>query len=503
MKLKELLAAVEPVRVVDLSNPEITGVACDSRRVRQGYLFVAFKGTRQDGHSFISDAVSRGAAALVIEKPHPAVPQDISRVVVADGRRALARLAATFYGHPTRNLTVVGVTGTNGKTTTTYLVRGIVEAAGGKAGIIGTISYRIGEREIASTNTTPESVDLQQFAAEMRAAGCTHAVMEVSSHALAQGRVSGIEFDAGILTNVTAHEHLDYHATFAAYRRAKVSFFGEFLAQSCKERKAGIVNADDPSCAWFLAALRKAGLPAVTYGTRRDAQVRLEGHELSREGARVRVSAEGRRLEFRLRLRGRCNLVNALAACAYGVWARVPEEAVVRGLESVDTVPGRFEFVQAGQPFDVIVDYAHTHPALAGLLASVREMKPARIIVVFGCGGDRDRGKRPLMGRVAAAMADVVLLTSDNPRSEDPDAIIRDIERGIPFFRRRKYASIPDRREAIREAIFLARPGDAVVIAGKGHETCQLIGRTVVPFDDREEARRAIAELGKSGGGTA
>ncbi len=357
--------------------------------------------------------------------------------------------------------------------------------------MIGTIAYQVGERIVSSINTTPESLDLQKLFADMLEEKCGWAVMEVSSHGIDQERIANINFDAAIFTNIASHEHLDYHRNFKLYMLAKLKLFSRYLAESSKDGKTGIINADDPNSGYFIRALKKNKINCITFGRSKSA-IRLLDYEIKKDGNRMAVEIGGKKEDFHTKLRGLGNVYNALAGIAFAKSQDIPVDKVREALQAISSVPGRFESVDEGQPFDVIVDYAHTHHALQNLLKSIKELKPRRIILVFGCGGDRDKSKRPLMGKVAVKMADIVFITSDNPRSEDPENIIRDIEKGIPFYLRKKYVAIPDRKKAIREAIFLAKEGDCVVIAGKGHETFQILASTTTPFDDREEARKAI-----------
>lgn len=495
MKTRELIKCLEEKKTFNILNTEVEGIACDSRKVKKDFLFVAMRGNKSDGHLFIKDAIDRGAKVIVTEKRSAVLPSDVSEIVVQDSRKALHRLAVEFYGNPSSRIKVAGITGTNGKTTVSFILRQILQHTGSKCGLIGTISYQIGERIINSTNTTPESLDIQQFLHDMLEEGCEWAVMEASSHGISQGRIEGIDFDSGIFTNIASHEHLDYHKNFKNYLEAKLEFFSRYLPSGNKKNKAGIINADDPYSKHFVKTLEKSSTKCVTYG-RKKSDVQLNGYSIGKEGNLLKISFGKDEMEFRTKIKGISNIYNTLAAIAFAKSREIPLEQVREALEKLESVPGRFESVNAGQDFDVIVDYAHTHHALANLLSSARKMNPSRIIVVFGCGGDRDRTKRPLMGNVAVKMADIAFITSDNPRSEDPVKIIEDIERGIPFYRRR-YVTIPDRRQAIYEAVKAARKGDCLVIAGKGHETFQIMKNTIVPFDDREEAKKAIAALGK------
>ncbi|MCM8769978.1 MAG: UDP-N-acetylmuramoyl-L-alanyl-D-glutamate--2,6-diaminopimelate ligase [Candidatus Omnitrophica bacterium] len=495
MRLKELLKGITVRRSFNFSNAEVAGLAYDSRKVRPGYLFVAISGTKQDGHAYIQDALLRGAEVVVVEKKDIVFPNKVVGLLVDNSREALAVLSTNFFREPSRRLKVIGITGTKGKTTTAYLVHNLHQTAGEKCGLIGTIAYQIGERQIASYNTTPESLDLQEMMSETEKAGCQTVVMEVSSHGSDQGRVAGIHFDSGLLTNVSSHEHLDYHGSFAKYLEAKIKFFKEYLATSAKEEKLALINLDDPSASHFLRSLKEKNVRVVTWGKNKKADVILLSYFLGESATVLDVSLQGKKERFSSPLKGLGNVFNLVLLVAYG-WARhFPLELIHKSLVHSPTIPGRFEMIDEGQPFSVVVDYAHTADSLRSLLVSVRAMKPRRVILVFGCGGDRDRSKRPLMGKVAARLADLVIITSDNPRSEDPFRIIQDIRKGIPFFQRRRTVVIMDRRKAIQDALELAQKGDFVVIAGKGHETYQIFRETVVPFDDRIEARKVLERL--------
>lgn len=496
MKLKDIIKTLKYKRLYNLSNPEIAGIAYDSRKVKENFIFVALKGASLDGHHFINDAISRGAKVLIVNKKSAVLPSDVGEILVEDTRNALYSISAEFYGNPSKKLKVVGITGTNGKTTTSFIIKHIIESTGDKCGLIGTISYQIGERSISSTNTTPESLDIQKLFSDMVEEGCKWAVMEVSSHGIAQGRITNLHFDTGIFTNIASHEHLDYHKNFKNYLQAKLKFFSHYLNESEKEGKKGIVNIDDPYAGHFIKALKKNGIDYLTYG-KKNSDVHLVDYKMSKDGNLLVVEIKGEKTEFHTKLHGLGNIYNTLTGIIFAVSEGIPLKNLKQSLAALSFVSGRYETVDEGQNFDVIVDYAHTHYALSNLLRSVKELRPKRIILVFGCGGDRDKSKRPLMGNIAVKIADIVFITSDNPRSEDPQDIITDIERGIPFYFRGKYIAIADRKQAIKEAISFAREGDYVVIAGKGHETFQILKNTVVPFDDREEARKAIREAGK------
>jgi UDP-N-acetylmuramoyl-L-alanyl-D-glutamate--2,6-diaminopimelate ligase len=484
-----------------LAHP-IEAIAYDSRKVESGSLFVALRGQRVDGLQFVSQALARGAAAIVSEAEPPA-GEEAAWVVVPDARRALAALATVFYGDPSREMTVVGVTGTNGKTTTAYLLGALFEAAGTRCGMLGTVVYRIGSEERTAARTTPEAPDVQRLLREMVAAGCTACAMEVSSHALALRRVDGTRFAAAVFTNLS-RDHLDFHGDMETYFRAKRRLF-ELLPDD----GTAVVNADDARG----AELAGMGRRTVTYAIDRAADVRASRIGLSLDGITFTASTPAGPLVVRSRLVGRPNIYNALATAATGIALGVAPEIIVRALGSVSGVPGRFQVVsEPGDEVTIIVDYAHTDDALKNLLETARPLATRQLITVFGCGGDRDRTKRPLMGAVAARLSDVVVVTSDNPRSEDPIAIIEEVKRGIalPADRTKpaepprngrpgtpgrvpRLMTIVDRHVAIERAVSAAGAGDVVLIAGKGHEQYQEIGEKMLPFDDVEVARAALA----------
>ncbi len=492
MTLAEALRAIAPL-MPEASTPApgataVTSVAYDSRRVVPGAVFVALKGLKADGATFAAQAEARGAIAIVAEAPRPegaAVPW----LVVTDARLALALLGAEFYGHPSHEMPVVGVTGTNGKTTTAYLLAAIFEAAGIQAGLLGTVTYRIGRDEREASRTTPEGPDVQSLLRDMRTAGCGACVMEVSSHALALKRVDGTRFAAGIFTNLT-RDHLDFHEDMEAYFAAKQRLFAMLPPGA-----PGIVNLDDPRGGALAASCGRA----VTYAMTRPADVMPGPMDITLGGLSFDVQTPRGTVKVRSKLVGRPNASNILGAIAAAGAIDVPVEAIERGLATLSGVPGRFEVVSdAADDLTVVVDYAHTDDALRNLLETARPLARARLVTVFGCGGDRDRTKRPLMGMVAARLSDVVVITSDNPRSEDPQRVIDEITRGIPAGsqgpgRTPTVLSLVDRAEAITRAVELAQTGDVVLIAGKGHEKYQQIGDRVLPFDDVEVARTALA----------
>lgn len=443
------------------SDPDITTVEFDSRRVGPGSLFCCVPGERFDGHDFAAAAVAQGAVALLVSRP---LEIDVPQLLVDDVRHSMALLAAAFHGHPSRALRLVGVTGTNGKTTTTSLIAAVLDHAGQRTGLIGTLS---------GVHTTPEAPDLQRRLAEFRDTGCDAVVMEVSSHALHLGRVTGCHFDLAVFTNL-GRDHLDLHGTLERYFAAKASLFEPVLSQR------GLTNVDDVHGRLLAEAatipMHRFSLDDVT-----DVQVTPTSHAYTWRGQRVQVA-----------MGGTFNVMNSLAAAEAAVLLGIEPSTVAAGLARAASVPGRFEPVRGGQAFDVIVDYAHTPDGIRAVLESVRSVTEGRIIVVFGCGGDRDREKRPEMGEVAARLADMVVVTSDNPRSEDPDAIINAITAGVPEDYRQRVVSQPDRRRALATAFASALPGDVVVVAGKGHETTQTIGSSVLPFDDRAVSRELL-----------
>jgi UDP-N-acetylmuramoyl-L-alanyl-D-glutamate--2,6-diaminopimelate ligase len=492
MRLSEVIDEVAGAEVQGDAGVEIAAVEHDSRRVEAGSLFVCIRGFRQDGHAFLPEAAARGAAAAVVERGvDAAIPAGLPVVRVPSGRIALARAAARLEGHPSRQFRLVGVTGTNGKTTTAYLVERILSAAGRRTGLLGTIEYRCGEVTFAGERTTPESSDLQRLFARMRELGAWAAAMEVSSHALALHRVAGSEFDVAIFTNLT-QDHLDFHGSMDAYAEAKATLFRELGRDRRKPGQAcAVVNADDP---WCRAMVRETAARVLTFGREAAAEIRPRSLTLDLSGIRAVVATPWGDLEVASPLVGGHNLSNILGAAGACLHLGLTTGEVAAGIARLSAVPGRFEKVEAGQPFGVVVDYAHTPDALERVLGFAREYAAGRVIALFGCGGDRDRGKRPLMGAVAVRLADRVILTSDNPRSEEPSAILQEIAAGAAQGGG-SFRTIPDRREAIAAALREARPGDLVVIAGKGHETTQTLRDGTIPFDDRQVAREALAEL--------
>ncbi len=468
---------------------EVQSISHDSRHVSPGALFVAIRGQKADGNQFIDAALKKGAVAVASEEPPRA---DVPWLRVPSARIALASLAARLLDHPAQKLELVGVTGTNGKTTTAYLIDAALRAAGHSVGFLGTVQYRLGHQLMEAVRTTPESSDLQGLFAEMVKAGCRYAVLEVSSHALALERVHGCDFRCAVFTNLT-RDHLDFHGDMDRYFVAKRHLFDTLL----RPDGHAVINLDDPRS----EELRQVARGRVwTYSQRGPADLSAERVELNTQHTRLLARTPAGAFEIETPLLGRFNVHNLLAALGAALALEIPVESAIHGLVSVAGVPGRLEQIRAGQDFSVIVDYAHTDDALRSLLETVRELGPRRVLTVFGCGGDRDRSKRPLMGAVAARLSDVVVVTSDNPRSEPPEAIIAEILRGMNGGRPgAERFVIEDRREAIAKAISLAGPGDAVVIAGKGHETTQTSRDRTLPFDDRQVARAALGHLSPFG----
>jgi UDP-N-acetylmuramoyl-L-alanyl-D-glutamate--2,6-diaminopimelate ligase len=497
VRFESLLGAMPEREVRGALPATIRGLTDDSRRVVAGGCFVAVRGLRADGHRFIPQAVERGARAVVAEPPDPLPGEAVGRILVPDTRRALPRLADAYFGHPSRALTVVGITGTNGKTTTSYLCEALLRARGLATGIIGTIQYVVKDRAREASQTTPDAIELQGLLAEMVTAGVGGVAMEVSSHALELHRVDGVAFDVAVFTNLT-QDHLDFHKTMEGYAAAKRRLFFELLSAGGKSGATAVLNGDDPVGAEWARTLPGR---VLTFGLSPGCVIRPLQHESGLGGIRLLAASPAGSVRIVSPLIGEHNVMNLLGAVGVGIALGLDPPAVAGALASVTRVPGRFEQVETGQDFLVVVDYAHTPDALQRVLETARRLTPGRLGVVFGAGGDRDRGKRPVMGRIAATLADRVWLTSDNPRSEDPAAIIEEIAAGVVPPPRLGYAKCADRRGAIQQAIAWASPGDTVVLAGKGHEPYQIIGQEVLPFDDRLVAREALAGRASERGG--
>ncbi len=488
MKLQELLPTV--ALADGLAGAEVRGIAYDSRKVGPGFVFFAFPGKKADGRAFAAQAMERGAVAVLSGLPQP---EGFSGpwIQVEHGRRALALAARAFYGRPDERLAIAGITGTNGKTTTSYLLDSVLRQAGNTTALVGTIEYRMAGQAIAAVNTTPESLDLFKLFADLEAAGGTHATMEVSSHALALGRVYGIRFRTAVFTNLT-RDHLDFHRTMEEYFAAKRMLFD---GAGAPPPPFAVLNQDDP----YGRDIRTgAGTEVLRYGLNDDATVRAVNVESGFSGLRFEIRHEGQCFPVTSSLPGRMNVYNILAAWSAAKTLGMAPEAIAAGIAECRSVPGRFEKVDAGQPFLVVVDYAHTDDALRNVISVARSLNPSRVITLFGCGGDRDRAKRPLMGDAAGSMSDFVVLTSDNPRSEDPLEIMNDAMVGL-CRHDTPYHGEPDREKAIRTALEQAKAGDIVILAGKGHETYQVLKDRTIALDDREVARRVLREMGYRG----
>ncbi|MBI5177820.1 MAG: UDP-N-acetylmuramoyl-L-alanyl-D-glutamate--2,6-diaminopimelate ligase [Nitrospinae bacterium] len=464
----------------------VTAVEGDSRKVIPGACFVAVKGFATDGHLFINEAVKMGASIVVVEGNAPVEGIGVPVVRVADSRKELARLADRFFGHPSQKLGVIGITGTNGKTTTSFMLQRVLNDAGFLCSRFGTIDYEFPDVSIPAPNTTPESVDLQRMFARAADAQNPRCVMEVSSHGLALGRLDGTSFKGAVFTNLT-QDHLDFHHTMEEYETAKQKLFTDFGLQYA------VINRDDPAGGRWIAKGVKGRL--LSFGASPKADIRLVRSSTDINGGHMLLATPLGEVELNIPLPGIHNIQNAMAAFSAGVGEGFSAERIVQSLSSLAAVPGRFEKVDGGQDFGVVVDYAHTDNALANVLRTASGITQNRLICVFGCGGDRDPGKRPLMGRVAADMADYVIVTSDNPRTEDPEKIIAAVLGGIPAKDRNRVEAVTLRADAIRRALEMAKPGDTVLIAGKGHEDYQIIGKTKHPFDDRKVAAGILREM--------
>ncbi len=485
MTLRQLLQglATQPVPPVSIS-----GVSCNSKQLKSGELFIAVKGPHHDGHLFIEEAAQRGASAIVAERL-PAHPVRCPVILLPDTKQALPRVAARWYGEPATRLHMAGVTGTCGKTTTTYLIKAMLEAAGHGVGLLGTVAYQIGERSVPSTNTTPGAIDLQNHLAQMVEHWLDWCVMEVSSHALDQGRIDGLQFDAAVFTNLGS-DHLDYHRTREAYAVAKRRIF-----QYLKPDGRAILNVDDVYGRTLVQELR--GRSLVTVGMETSADVRPQHILCSWQGTSMVLESPWGVWPLSSPLAGRHNIPNILEAAATCLALGVPGSAVQQATANFLQVPGRMERITNEAGLTVVIDYAHTADALRLVLLSMRELVRGRLIAVFGCGGDRDQSKRPMMGQAASLLADAVVLTSDNPRSEEPLDIIQQIKAGfVPTFH--EYQVVLDRECAIHTALAMAKPDDAVLIAGKGHEAYQIFSNTAIPFSDRDAVERALVQTGKT-----
>lgn len=494
--LQDLLQHMEYIRVIGNPDQMVTDVTADSREVREGSLFICLHGAHGDGHDFARMAAERGAAVIVAERDVD-ISGNTTVVYVQDTRKAMEEVTPYFFDYPSRKMRMIGVTGTNGKTTTTHICAHILHSAGYKTGVIGTVHMLIGDQEYPIHNTTPDVVELEKMLDQMQREGVTHVCMEVSSHALAMGRVEGVEFDNVAFTNLT-EDHLDYHKTMDNYAAAKAILFKHASQQGqTKDRKSAHINVDAAYADVMMSAVSDQQVcPVHTYSVEKPSELRATQIRFDVNSSHFMISYDGQAYEVRTNLVGRFNVYNVLTAISVCLGEGLSMETILNALKDFHAVPGRVELVDAGQPFTVIVDYAHTPDGLENVLKTVEEIKKNRIIAVFGCGGDRDRMKRPIMGRIGAAYADIVIVTSDNPRTEDPDSIVKEVARGVEEVAAQKpgfhYEIEVNRREAIRRAVDIAEPGDIVVIAGKGHENYQILKDRTIHFDDREEVRKAL-----------
>ena len=502
--LRDLLSSISVEQVAGDVGIDVSGIACDSRRAASGNLFICIKGFNLDGHAFIPDALKRGVTALLVQDANAmrAYANSVPVARVRDTRKALADVACSYYGHPSRKLCLVGVTGTNGKTTTAHIVASVLSGPGVRSATIGTLGAAIialtanealtanddAGNYVDTQRTTPESLDLQRMLAHFADRGVSAVAMEVSSHALMLERVRGCVFDVGVFTNFS-QDHLDFHESLEEYYRAKERLFREFAVESSRAKQyRAVINLDDRMGQRYIDACPAESL---TYGVESDADIRADEIDIQPSGASYVVRyRDGARIPVRMKITGRFNVYNALAALATGEALGVDRDVCRHAVANVRYLPGRLEMIEEGQPFAVCVDYAHTSDGIEKVLSAAREIASGRLIILFGCGGDRDAGKRPKMARSAAQLSDFVVVTSDNPRSEDPDFIIEQIVRGLPPHC--DHVVEPDRRRAIELAMGMAKPGDCVVLAGKGHETYQILKDRTIHFDDREVAREAL-----------
>jgi UDP-N-acetylmuramoyl-L-alanyl-D-glutamate--2,6-diaminopimelate ligase len=499
MKLGQILEGLSGFELRGDPALEIAGMAYDSRQVSPGDLFVAIRGHHADGHGFIESAVEKGAVAVAAEKLTGREAK-VSTLLVPDSRKALSKLALAFYANPFKTITLIGITGTNGKTTTSYLLESMIKAACGKPGVLGTVNYRFSQKQFPAPVTTPESLDLIRFSREMVDDGATHIVMEVSSHALDQGRTQDCPFNVAVFTNLS-RDHLDYHKTMDEYFAAKSRLFKELRAGKSGRQPSAVINLDDPRGKDLVAMTQAA---VFTYGLGKECQVSADAIQMDRNGLKFRLRTPAGEGVVRSPLIGDFNVYNILAAAGAGIAMDLPFEDVVQGIEALKSVPGRLERVENRRRLTLVVDYSHTPDALLKAMKSLKPYVKDRLITVFGCGGDRDRGKRYDMGRLAGEHSDVAFITSDNPRTEDPLSIVKEIEKGMLDSGLKKgggnthpgkgYFLEVDRRQAIRKAVAMAEERDVVLIAGKGHEDYQVIGSERRPFSDQEEAARAASE---------
>lgn len=491
--LKDIISTLDVQQVQGDQNVSIQDITADSRAVKLNSLFIALDGATVDGHNYIDKAVAAGAVAVIVSK-QVTVPDDVCVITVSDTRQAMMVCVPYFFDYPANRMRMVGVTGTNGKTTTTHMIRHILKAQGHKVGVIGTVHIMIGDTSYPIHNTTPDVVDLQHILHQMVQENVEYCVMEVSSHALALGRVSGVEFDTAVFTNLT-QDHLDFHKTFENYLAAKCKLFEQVSASNqVKDNKGAVINIDD---SYGHRVMEKTTAPTITYSTLGKGTLNASDVHMSTKNSQYTVNYKGESYPVSMNTTGLFNVYNTLAAIGACLQEGISMEAIDTALKTFSSVPGRFELIEEGQDFAVVVDYAHTPDGLQNILETAKAIKENRIIIVFGCGGDRDATKRPIMGRIAAEYGDKIYVTSDNPRTEDPVQIVKDVEVGVKEALRdgTSYEVIVDRREAINHAIHDAKAGDIVIIAGKGHENYQILKNETIHFDDREEARKALKEI--------
>jgi UDP-N-acetylmuramoyl-L-alanyl-D-glutamate--2,6-diaminopimelate ligase len=488
MTLDQLIKVLDIAKIpLGFKDFQVSGIACNSKLVKDDFIFVAIKGNKEDGNKFILESIARGARVVIYQDTRTQVRQDTKTKVkvlfikVKDTRKALAKLAGEFYGNPSSKVKVIGVTGTNGKTTVTYLIEALLKEAGFSPAVIGTINYRFNARIIPSKNTTPGPLELQEMLKKMSDKGCDYAVMEVSSHALDQDRVGGICFSSAIFTNLT-QDHLDYHQNMENYFFAKSRLFKDLTKKSFS-----VINADDKYGLRLKKILSKRKI--ITYGIGDKADVCAQNIRVHLSGTEFTLKGFNNKFNIRTKLVGRHNIYNILAAASWALGEGLDIDVISESMEKFSLVPGRLEKIDSPRGFSVFVDYAHTDDALKNVITTLRQLTDKRIIVVFGCGGDRDKTKRPKMARVVSSLADFFIITNDNPRSEDPDEIIADITKGIV---KSDYYVLPDRREAIKKALFIAKAGDIVLVAGKGHENYQILNDKTIHFDDREIVRECL-----------
>ena len=491
-RVEDIVKVISPIRVEGTQTAEVCHITADSRTVQEGSLFICLVGATVDGHSFVEKAVQDGAVAVVVSKP-VTVPDHVAVIYVEDTRQALQAAVPFFYDYPASKMRMIGVTGTNGKTTTTHIIAHLLRSQGYTVGVIGTVHILIDDQSYPIHNTTPDVADLQQILQQMVDAGVTHCIMEVSSHALALGRTAGVEYDTAVFTNLT-QDHLDFHKTFDNYLAAKAKLFKQVSASyQVKEGKGAVINVDD---AYGQSIVDVTTSPMITYSREGKGSMNASDLTVTAKSSQFTLNYDGKSYPISTKIAGMFNVYNTLAAVGATLYEGLSMEEIVKGLATFTAVPGRFELIEEGQDFAVVVDYAHTPDGLENILQTAKKIVENHILVVFGCGGDRDATKRPIMGRIAAQFGDRVFVTSDNPRTEDPVQIVKDVEVGVRegLHDDVTYEVIVDRREAIHKAIAEATTGDVVIIAGKGHEDYQILKDETIHFDDREVAREALKE---------